>query len=302
MLWRLLLSIALLKTLVAIADHGSFSQAAEAVSVTQAAVGQQMRRLEETFHTTLFDRSGKTPQLNPLAHALVPKARALIYAYETLLDDLTGDAQLHGELILGAVPSTIRALVPLSIKQLIAIYPQLHVRVVPGLTNDMQEQVERGAVDAAVLSQPANLGEHLQWQPFASEELVLLTADDVVEHDPLVLLAQMPYIRHTRRAAVGMLADQWLSDHAVKVRASMEMESIESLTSMVSHNLGVSIVPDMCVPDAIFTKLRKIALPEPRQTRVLGVLSRSDSSKMRLIQRLVTQLQLTVSAASNPGL
>jgi DNA-binding transcriptional LysR family regulator len=290
------LSIALLKTLIAISDHGSFSAAAESVNVSQAAVGQQMKRLEASLHATLFDRTTKTPLLNPLAKALVPKARELVHAYDTLLDDLTGDAQLYGELTLGAVPSTIRALVPKSVKELVRIYPQLHIRVVPGLSGDMQEQVERGAVDSAILSQPSNLGSHLIWEPFADEELILLTSADVTEKDPLKILENMPYIRHTRRAAVGLLAEQWLSEHKVTVRASMEMESIESLTSMVSHNLGVSIVPNVSVPDVIFATLRKIKLPQPSRSRVLGVLSRADCSKRRLVDRLVEQLQITVAA------
>lgn len=296
------MSIALLKTLIAVADQGSFSAAAEATNVSQAAVGQQMRRLEESLHVTLFDRGRKSPQLNPLARALLPKARDLVFQYDTLLDDLTGDAQLHGELIVGAVPSTIRALVPLSIKALVRSYPQLLIRVVPGLTSDLQEQVERGAVDVAILSEPNSIPEHLRWQPFVIEQLILLTSPEVAVDDPLVLLQQKPYIRHTRRASVGLLADQWLSDHGIALTASMEMESIESLTSMVFHNLGVSIVPDVCVPDSIFAGLRKIPLPEPVQKRVLGVLTRADCSRLRLIDRLVEQLHLTVEHYSSDGL
>lgn len=289
-----ILSIALLKTLIAISDHGSFSSAANAINVTQAAVGQQMKRLESTLGVDLFNRSQKAPQLNSLALALIPKAREVVHSYETMLDDLTGDAQLNGELTLGAVPSTIRALVPLSVRELVQIYPQLHIRVVPGLTSDMLEQVERNAIDCAILSDPGNLGSHLNWVPFAQEELVLLTAADVKKRDPLKILAEMPYIRHTRRAAVGLLAERWLDEHGVSVRAAMEMESIESLTSMVAHNLGVSIVPNVSVPDAIFGTLRKIRLPKPRQSRVLGVVSRADNSKMRLIEKLIEQLQKTV--------
>jgi DNA-binding transcriptional LysR family regulator len=218
----------------------------------------------------------------------------LIHSYETILDDLTGEGQLYGELSLGAVPSTIRALVPRYVRELVQIYPQLHIRVVPGLTSDMLEQVERNAIDCAIVSDPGNLESHLNWQPFAEEELILLTSADVKMKDPLEILAQMPYIRHPRRAAVGLLAKRWLSDHNITVRASMEMESIESLTSMVAHNLGVSIVPDVSVPDAIFATLKKIQLPKPRQSRVLGVVSRADSSKMRLVERLVEQLSKTV--------
>jgi len=232
--------------------------------------------------------------MNPLAKALVPKAKEVVNAYETILDDLTGDGQLNGELTLGAVPSTIRALVPLSVRELVQIYPKLHIRVVPGLTSDMLEQVERNAIDCAILSDPGNLESHLNWIPFAQEELVLLTSPDITIKDPLEIIDQTPYIRHTRRAAVGLLAEQWLNQHNVSVKASMEMESIESLTSMVAHNLGVSIVPDVSVPDAIFAKLNKIRLPKPRQSRTLGVVSRVDNGKIRLIERLIEQLQLTV--------
>ncbi len=104
------------------------------------------------------------------------------------------------------------------------------------------------------------------------------------------LLGSMPYIRHTRRAAVGQLAEQWLSSHRIEVNDVMEMESIESVTSMVLHNLGVSIVPDLCVPDSIFSSLQRLPLPTPRPGRVLGMLSRQDSRKRLLVDRLVEQL------------
>ncbi|MCG8408875.1 MAG: LysR substrate-binding domain-containing protein, partial [Phycisphaerales bacterium] len=229
------MSIALLKTLIAVSEGGSFSAAADEVCISHAAVGQQMKRLEDTLQVTLFDRSRRTPQLNQLGKALVPKAREVVRAYEAMLDDLTGDGQLFGELTLGAVPSTVRSLIPQSVKRLIKAYPELHIRVVPGLSGDLQEQIERGGLDAAVVSTPDHSGSNLNWQPFVEEELVLLTAPEVEERDPFKLLQSMPFIRHTRRAAVGKLADEWLVEQAITVRPSMEMESLETLSSMVSH-------------------------------------------------------------------
>lgn len=253
-----------------------------------------MKRLEDSLHVTLFDRTKVSPQLNQLGKALVPKARDIVHAYDTLLDDLTGEAQWFGELSLGAVPSTIRGLVPLSIKALIPDHPKLHIRVVPGLSGSLLEQVERGALDAAILSQPVVVAANLNWQPFAEEELVLITAPEVTDRDPLRMLEQMPYIRHTRQAAFGMLSEAWLSSHNMTVNTSMEMESIESVTSMVAHNLGISIVPDMCVPDGVFDNLRKIKLPGPRHFRSLGVVTRSDCPKIYLVERLMEQLRNTV--------
>jgi len=289
------MSISLLKTLVAVADSGSFSAAADKVFVSHAAVGQQMKRLEQSLQVTLFDRTSKVPRLNQLGMALVPKAREVIHAYETILDDLTGDPRYFGELTVGAVPSMIRGLVPKSAKLLIKSYPELRIRVVQGLSDDLLEQVERGAVDAAILSKPVRIESHLHWQPFAEEELVLLTASEVKDNDPYRLLREMPYIRHVRRTAVGLLADKWLSDNNITVKSAMDMESLDTLSCMVAHNLGISVVPNVCVPDPVFSQLKKIPLNSNPTCRILGVLTRGDCSKIRLVDRLLDEIEKVVS-------
>jgi len=288
------MSLTLLKTLIAISEQGSFSAAASFVGVSQAAVGQQMKRLEESLQVSLFDRASSPPKLNQLGHALVPKARDIIDAYDRLLDDLPGTENWSGELTLGAVPSTIRGLVPLSVKALMETAPGLRIRVVPGLSYDLIEQVERDALDAAILTEPSRISRSLSWQPFVEEPMVLLTSAEVEETDPHKLLENMPFIRHTRRATVGELADEWLSSNKITVNTSMEMESLESVASMVSYGLGVSIVPDICVPDPIFDGLQKIPLKPTARPRVLGMVTRHDCSKARLVERLLAEVKTTI--------
>ena len=294
------MTIALFKTLIAISESGSFSGAADIVCVTHAAVGQQMRRLEDTLGVKLFDRSEKTPRLNQLGKAFVPKAKAVVFNYETILDDLTGDPRMIGELVLGAVPSTIRGLIPKSAKRLLRLYPDLHIRVVPDLSPRLLEQVEQGTLDAAVMSEPLRVHDNLNWMPFYKEELVLLTSPEVSETDPRKILATMPYIRHTRHASVGMLAEEWLSAQKVKVNDAMEMGSLENLASMVAHDLGVSVGPNICVPDPIFRQLNKISLGQGAPSRTLGILTRSDCSKLQLVDELLIQIETVVEEASDP--
>ncbi|GGA26940.1 LysR family transcriptional regulator [Neptunicoccus cionae] len=294
------MTISLFKTLIAISEHGSFSAAAEKICVTHAAVGQQMKRLEDSLNVSLFDRSAKTPRLNQLGKALVPKAKAVVVEYDTILHDLTGDPRMIGELVLGAVPSSIRGLIPQAMKRLVQLYPDLHIRVVPDLSPNLLEQIERGTLDAAVLSEPTRLARNLDWKPFVREELVLLTSPEVTEDDPFEILAKKPYIRHTRQASVGMLAEEWLSDNKVTVHDAMEMGSLENLASMIAHDLGVSIGPNICVPDPIFEGLRKIPLGPTATARTLGILTRTDCSKIQLVQRLYDQVHCTIED-NHPG-
>jgi len=288
------MSIQLFKTLIAVSELGSFSTAADHICISHAAVGQQMKRLEATFAVTLFDRSARTPRLNQLGKALVPKAKLVVQSYETIFDDLTGDAQFIGELTLGAVSSTIRELIPRSIKRLMSNYPDLHIRVVPGLSGDLYDDITRGALDAAVITKPDIIDKNYNWLPFAEEELVLLASPEVTGDDPLRLLREMPYIRHTKRGAMGMAVEQWLSQNKVNVREVMVMESTETLSSMVAHNLGISIVPNLCMPDPTFAELRKLPLGANTMPRVLGILTRADCSKTHLVNRLLEQIEITL--------
>jgi len=286
------MSIQLFKTLIAISEYGSFSAAADHICISHAAVGQQMKRLEETLQVTLFDRSQRTLLLNQLGRAMIPKAKAVLYDYETILDNLTGDAMFIGELTLGAVPSTVRSLIPQSIKKLMKSYPNLHIRVVPGLSGELFDQVTQGTLDAAVISkQPMGIHKNLNWYPFAKEELVLLTSPEVTGDNPLQILKENPFIRQTRRAAVCMMVEEWLQKNGVTVREAMVMESIETLSGMIVHNLGVSIVPDLCVPDPIFAMLRKVSLGPKTTYRELGILTRSDCSKTHLVERLLEKIE-----------
>lgn len=305
------MSIVLLRTLVAIADAGSFGGAAARVNVSPAAVGQQMKRLETVLRTTLFDRGGAHPRLNTTARALVPRARELVLGYDALVEDVagarTGDGlgRVFGELTLGAVPSTLLGLVPLTVKSPLGVWPELRVRVVPGLTPDLLEQVERGSLDSAILTRPAALAPELVCHGFVDEPLVLLTAPGVTGEldgaDALRLLATRPYIRHTRRNAAGMLAEDWLRARRIRVRSAMEMESLEAIASMVSHDLGVSITPDLCVPDPIFAALGKVRLPGPPRARRLCLVARADGPKLRLVDELLGQLREVVARFGGPG-
>lgn len=293
------MSITLLRTLIAVAETGSFVAASARVHVSQAAVGQQMRKLEDVVGVALFDRTAKPPALTPLALSLIPKAREVVASYDGLLSGAGGQAALTGGLSLGAVPSTLRGLVPMALKRLMQSTPQLQVRVVPGLSDDLAEQVERGALDAAITSALPAPNALFRTTPIAHEPLVLIAAQDAPVGAPEDLLRTLPYIRHTRRAAAGQIAEDWLARRGITVRSSMELESLETVASVVAHGLGISVVPDICVPDAVFASLRKTPLDPPEAGRALCLMTRADCPKMQVVERLLEEVTGTISASKS---
>ena len=80
----------LLRTFAAIADHGGFTRAAEAVNRTQSAVSMQMKRLEEdVLHCTLFQRDGRTVSLTPEGQVLLGYARRILKLHSEVFNTLS---------------------------------------------------------------------------------------------------------------------------------------------------------------------------------------------------------------------
>lgn len=284
------MSLRQLKTLIAVAELGSFAKAAAAVYLTPAAVSQQMKALETELGVSLFDRNKRTPELTPLGYTLVPKAREVVKAYGGMIGALVGDFALHDEITIGAVPTTMTGLIPRTVKALRDLYDGLHIRIVPGLSSELLPQVDRGFLDAAIVSWPANLYGHLHWRVFAEEELIVIAPPDAIENNACALLQNHPFIRFNRRAWVGQQIEAWLAERKIRVHESMELDTLESIDMMVHYGLGVSIVPRRCVPPPHMLGLKRVSLDPPSDPRLLGLLSRHDSEKSRLIDIVLAEL------------
>jgi len=276
----------MLRTLIAVDECGTFSAAASAVFLTHAAVSQQMKALEESWGVRIFDRSQRTPAFTLVGKALVAQAREVVSAYDNIVPLVTGEAGLQGELVLGAVSTTLTGLVPIAITKYKEAYPKLHINVVPGLTLDLIQEVERGSVDLAVVSKPQFLPSKLLWLDIVEEPLELLVSQQLSGEDPGHLLRTQPFIRFHRRAVVGSLIESWLQEQKIVVQENMELEGLEAISSMVFCNLGVSIIPRPCVSINPLP-LKHLALPGARvPARSLGIVYHGKSVRTRVIRDL----------------
>ncbi len=292
------MSIRRLKTLIAIAESGTFAEAAETVCVTHAAVSQQIKGLEAEFGVDLFDRSKRSPQLNSLGLALVPKAREVIRAYEALGPSLLGkNNKIQGELTIGAVPTTMVGLVPKAMQFLKSEYPDIHIRIVPDSSPNLTLQVGRGFLDAAIIGEPSNIQNQMLWRPFAEEPLIVLAPIETPENDPKELLENYPFIRFSRRAWAGVMIDEWLRENNINVKETMELEALDAISAMVFNNLGVSIIPQRCIPVHHPLPLKRVPIGPSAKPRILGIITRKDTPKFHLIDIFLSELIHLVEAA-----
>lgn len=290
------MSIRHLKTLVAIADKGSFFGAADAIFITQAAVSMQMKTLEEELGLTLFDRTKRPPTLNEAGLAVVPKARKIVRSYETFMQSSLDMEDLAGNLSLGAVPTMFNGILPFALVNLRNSVPKLHISVSSGLSSSLVQQVERGSIDAAIVSEPPYERPGLIWTTFGKEELVLIAPLDSPNLPPEKLLESNPYIRFSRSAWVGKIIEDYLNEQSITVNETMQLDTLEALSVMVYHGLGVSVVPRRKPSYPGSLALKQLSFSKNAPYRNLVLIEREDSSKKSFTKILINELALEIAS------
>lgn len=277
-----------LKTLIAIAENGSFAAAGDAIGLTQSAVSLHVKALEDVLDTKLFDRTTRPPRINARGRNLVNRAREIVEQCEALNEVVAGEA-LAGSLDIGSVPTLLSGVLPPALRVIRERHPDLRIRVSSGLSADLVSRVHKGEMDAAIVTEPSNLLTGMSWHAVTEEPLVVIAPEGTVGETDRDLLQAAPFIRFQRFAWAGRLIDTHLKDRGIRVVTGMEIDSLEAVAAMVENGLGVSVVPDRAGPE-LSSNVVKVPFGDPPICRVIGVVERRDNPKAHLIRGLAETL------------
>ena len=293
------MSIRDVKTFLAVVKSGSFAGAAGAVRRTQSAVTVQIRSLESELGVELFDRSKRPPVLSDAGRRFVSKATEAVQAYERLFQ-ANEETSVEGHLSLGVVPSVITGIMPRALVALRSKYPRLHIQLSMGLSADLVDRARQGKLDAAIVSDLVHGSSGLEWSPFLREPLVLIAPEEVPQRRAEELVTSLPFIRYTRQAWVGELIDAYLKRRRLRVNEMMELDTLEAITTMVHHGLGVSIVPQRGLQDSLALPVRRLSFSGSPAYRTIGLVFLRNHAKTALAETLLEEL-ITVSEEAVPG-
>jgi DNA-binding transcriptional LysR family regulator len=296
-------SIRTLKTFLAVAKHGTFAAAGKEIGLTAAAVGLQVRALEEDLNQVLFDRSPRSVVLNTAGRKAVRQVEELLACYEALASSGDSD-ELSGKVVMGALVSALMGAFADALWSLKQAHPKLQIQLFAGLSSDFAYQVERGELDAAIVTQPPRaLPSGLLWTRLYNEPMVMIAPRrphfELPEH-PLDALRQAPFIRFDRRTWTGHLIKDVLSQCGVTCRDEMELNSVEATVEIVRQGFGISIVPKLAnVQWEKDRALHVITLPGVTVERRVGLLERTRHSRMRFTGAIKEFFE---AGAAAPGL
>ncbi|MPZ10604.1 MAG: LysR family transcriptional regulator [Kiloniellaceae bacterium] len=231
----------LLRTFVAIADHGSFSRAGAAVGRSQSAVSLQMKRLEDTAGCSLFRRQSHGVALTASGEGLLVNARRILRLLDRAAGELSGQS-VAGSVRLGMPASYGASILSAVLARFAAHCPDVEVTLDCAQGLALESALAAGELDLIVLAsgRPGAQGEALVHDPAV---WVTSAAHDTHLCDPLPVALFGPGCWWHDRAL------QILEDHRRRYRIACTSPNTEAVAAAVASGLAVAVLELSTVPE-----------------------------------------------------
>ena len=256
-----------LRIFVKVAEEGHMGEAASALGLTQPALSQQLKLLEDQLGFKLFERVPKGMQIAPPARDLLPRARSVLNAVREFGD--AADLAAHrpvGAVRFGVSPTIGPYLMPGVIGRLHREFPSLRIFIKEGIPSKQQAELSAGDLDMVLSPLPIE-SPRLHVEPLFREPLriaappddPLLSRDTVTKKD----FAGRTFLtldrRHHYHGQISAIAKQL----GATILADYEGTSLDALQQMVGSGVGLAVLPEIYVrSEAGGLDTVKIAEPE----------------------------------------
>lgn len=267
-----------LRYFVAIADAGSFTAAAVAVSIAQPALTRQMRDLEAELGVSLFQRGARGVRLTQDGATLYESAGRMLAEAARVRLLLGGDgADQDTKVVLGVTPTLTRVLLP-------GVFERCHrhlagVRLVvrEAFTPQLLEGLERGLIDMAVVTNPAP-NRQLALQPLLVEPFALI-APATFGLQPVVSLAEMGKIPMLMTGLHRGIVERALAPLGTLLRVEAEIDSVDAIRELVLQGRWATVMPVSVFKDAPPGRVSLSAISGAQLNRMLVLATRVERAR-----------------------
>ena len=291
-----------LQFLAALADHGGFVRAADAVGVTQPTLSAGIKELEIVLNAVLVERGRAGAVLTPAGEEAAHRARRLLGDVEELVRAARGaGAPFSGTFRLGAIPTIAPFVLPRALPALRARYPAVRLHLKEDVTPRLVDALRARTLDAALIALPY-AAHGMDTEIVADDEFLFLAPTG----HPLAARNDL-HPEHLENEDVLLLEDgHCLRDHALsvcraapgKLCADVGATSLATLVQMVAGGLGVTLLPRLAADGGAAAGAAVAIRPfaEPVIGRSIGVAWRAGSAREEEARLLAALLREAVFA------
>ena len=248
------LDITLVRTFVAVAENASMTVAANALHLTQGAISQQIKRLEDAFECRLFERDGRRLLLTHAGERFLSRAKRLLALNDEVWADMAA-RPLQGPVRLGVPYDLVGTAFPPIFKAFAEACPSVELSIVCRTSIELAEGIARGELDVAVVEAPADeaTGECL-----SMERLVWVGARGGSAH----LKRPLPLSMVDETCVFRAKVLQALGEQRIEWRTVFESGNIEATTATVRTGLAITAWLTPTVPADLDILGAEAGLPE----------------------------------------
>jgi DNA-binding transcriptional LysR family regulator len=234
-----------MKVFAAVARHLSFTRAARELHLTQPAVSQQVKLLEQEVGLPLFEKIGRKVQLAPAGAELLRYATQAIELLREAGESLAAMRGLkRGVLKLGAV-STAKYFAPSLLSAFTPAYPEVTIKFGVGNRLEIIKQMAANEIDLVIMGRPPRELDTIA-EPFARHPLIIIAAPDHPlagkRRIPLKQLASEQFLIREEGSGTRASMEHVFRERQVPFRVSMEVSSNETIKQAVMAGMGISFI------------------------------------------------------------
>jgi len=291
-----------LEALVGIADHRTFSRAADALGTVQSNISNRIARLEDELGTELVNRS--TGALTESGEIVVQRARRILVELRAIASDVSElNTDIRGEVVLGMIGTAGRWIVPLLLAALRTTFPHVAVRIIEGSNSVLEPQLVNGRLDLAVLAWPVDAPELIETELFTEDLVVIVdkrhplaqlnrsvTFAELAEYELLLPLRGTPIRREIDNASTAQ---------GVELKPLIELDGLRTIASLTFDGHGPSILPATMLSPHLQTNFVAVHIDSISKRRVVLASRRFGfpAAPVRAIESLLFEVVRSVPEA-----
>lgn len=290
-----------LKIFCAVAEHGSFTAAAEQVHTVQSNVTMRIKELEAELGRQLFVRQKSGVVLTAAGHTFLGYARRILQLTDESRTALLDSAAPAGALRLGSMETTAAIRLPPLLTGYRQQFPQVQLSLQTGTTAELIKAVLAYRLDGAFIG-GRQQNALLHQQALGTEELVLISSDACDSLDALLRqVPQQTVLVFRTGCFYRSTLEHWLYQAGLVPDQVMEMGTLDGILSCVAAGMGITMLPRAVVQrHAARQALRCHALPAEFAHVATVFIRRNDTLATPAMAAMVrlAQAQFASDAAS----
>jgi DNA-binding transcriptional LysR family regulator len=298
-----MLNVARLRILSEVAQRGSFSAAAEALSYTQSAVSQQIAALEAETGMTLLERGPRGVRLTGAGRTLVEHTEGILARLQAAEEELAALAGLRGgQLRMASFPTAGATLMPVAIAGFRASYPEVELTLAEGEPEEIAPRLRAGEFDLALLFEFGEAEEDLKRVELLEDPMYLaLPRGHRLAGKRALRLEELhgqAWVQTSRTSPCARHVVRCCHAAGFEPRVAFESDDYQTVQGLVAAGVGVALIPELALSTIREDVVVRALSPRPPVRSVIVALPGRVGANTRMTPAASAMLRILEDAAA----